>query len=86
MGTEREIEIDGVLVTSMVLMEAGPIDPSTNELAYGIATIVIGVLPVAIVVLAVLLTVRGRRQREARLSAVEQRLRALATARKRGES
>lgn len=70
----------------MVLMEAGPIDPGTNELAYGIATIVIGVLLVTIVVLVVLLTVRGRRQREARLSAVELRLAELEEARERGES
>lgn len=70
----------------MVLMETEPIYPGTNELAYDIATIVIGVLPVAIVVLVVLLTVRGRRQREARLSAVELRLAALEEARERGES
>lgn len=80
------IETDGVLVTAIVLMEAGPIDPGTNELVYGLATIVIGVLLVAVVVGAVLLTVRGRRQRETRLSAVEQRLATLEDARDRGGS
>lgn len=70
----------------VVLMEAGPIDPGTNELVYGIAAIAILVLLVAVVVLAVLLTVRHHRQREARLSAVEQRLTALETDRDRGQS
>lgn len=62
-------------------------DPGSNELAYGIATIVIGVLPLAAVVLAVLLMVSHHRRREARLSAVEQRLAVLEqTSRDRGES
>lgn len=73
-----------MLVAAVVMLEAGPIGPGTNELVYCIATIAILVLLVAALGLAVLLAVRHHRQREARLSMVEQQLTALDTDRDRG--
>lgn len=74
-GPERETT--GCWLTALVLMEIVPILPNRSELLYGIVTIVIGILLVAVIGLAVLLMVQHYRRQQAHMSALEERLAAL---------